>query len=59
MLQWKMHVHNAIFTPPFPDKIAFHNLIDSLGAYQGIFRNNEYLELYSRYQTRVWPSVSH
>lgn len=59
MLQWKMHVHDAIFTPPFPDKTAFHSLTDSLGAYQGIFRNNEYLELYSRYQTRVWPSVSH
>ena len=59
MLQWKMHVHDAIFTPPFPDKTAFHSLTDSLGAYQGIFRNNEYLELYSRYQTRIWPSVSH
>ena len=59
MLQWKMHVQDAMFTPPFPDKTAFHNLIDSLGVYQGLFRNNAYLELYSRYQTRIWPSVSH
>ena len=59
MLQWKMHVQDAVFNPPFPDKTAFHGLIDSLGVYQGIFRNNTYLELYSRYQTRIWPAVSH
>ncbi|MHB1287228.1 MAG: hypothetical protein ACYCYP_11865 [Leptospirales bacterium] len=59
MLFWKIHVPDALFTPPVPDKSVFSHLIEALGVYQGIFRNNGYLELYSRYQTRIWPNASH
>ncbi|MHB8421530.1 MAG: hypothetical protein ACYC9S_01810 [Leptospirales bacterium] len=59
MLLWKIRVPDALFTPPIPDKHAFNNLIEALGVYQGVFRNNGYLELYSRYQTRIWPEADH
>lgn len=59
MLPWKIHVPDAFFSPPIPDKHAFSHLIDSLGIYQSVFRDNARLELYSRYQTRVWPDADH
>lgn len=59
MLLWKVRVPDSLFTPPIPDKHAFNDLIEALGVYQGVFRNNEYLEIYSRYQTRIWPDANH